>query len=51
MAIEIVDFPIEHGDLPLLFVGSPGRVYVIGRFSHGGGMAETVAPTTGTSKA
>ena len=26
MAIEIVDFPIKHGDFPLLFVCSPGRV-------------------------
>ena len=29
MAIEIVDFPIKHGDFPLLFVCSPEG---IGRF-------------------
>ena len=26
MAIEIVDFPIKHGDFPSFFVSLPGRV-------------------------
>ena len=28
MAIEIVDFPIQHGDFPLLFVGSPEGTWI-----------------------
>jgi hypothetical protein len=28
MAIEIVDFPIKHGDFPSFFVRLPGWVYV-----------------------
>ena len=28
MTIEIVDFPIENGDVPWFFVGLPGRVHL-----------------------